>query len=222
MTGRPHQPNDPGVMASVEAAMTDAVRGGPLTTCWNWRHELAIPAALAGGGVAVGLELGTIWLVAIATAGLAGLAALLCWPPSRSRLIARAWSLITPHRIRVGCKHAWVQTRSGRLPIVLRTIPADFGERVVLWCLAGITVRDLYAARDILAAACWASEVRVRPSPRRAHIVTLEVIRHQITERAPVAPAGWPDLQDGADGADPEEPVASSWEGNQLAVPLNK
>ena len=85
------------------------------------------------------------------------------FPPGRQR---RAWCVVTPHRIRTGCTHAWIQTRDGRLPVALYTVPADFGERVWLWCRAGITARNLQAARDVGRHACWA---RVRIVARIAH-----------------------------------------------------
>ena len=135
------------------------------------------------------------------------------WPPSRQALTARAWRVITPHRIRTGCTHAWIQTRDGWLPVVLYTVPADFGERVWLWCRAGITARDLQAARDVLRAACWASDVRVVLNDRRSHIVVLEVIRRLPAGRhagATPNPA-WPYLdRDEAAGGDPEEPALYS------------
>jgi len=106
---------------------------------------------------------------------------------------------------------------------VLYTVPADFGERVWLWCRAGITGPDLVAARDILRAACWASDVRVVVNDRRSHIVVLEVIRR--------VPGGWPagstpgpgwpyldrvpgNVPDPDDGADPEEPSFHSGPGH--------
>ena len=84
--------------------------------------------------------------------------------------------------------------------------PGIFGERVTLWCRAGTTHGDLASARDILRAACWASDVRVVASARYAHLVVLEVIRH--LPAAPPGPgaAGWPGLPgDGGDG--PREPA---------------
>ena len=94
---------------------------------------------------------------------------------SRPGLIARMW----PWRYEPGCERAWIQTSDGRLPVVLYTMPADSGERVWLWCRAGITSGDLKAARDILRAASWASDVRVVVNDRRSHIVVLEVIRRR-------------------------------------------
>jgi hypothetical protein len=209
-SGRPRRPNDPSVMASVESALRSVARPGPLGLAWHWRYELGMVAGLAAVALAGGYELGAGALLAVAAVGAALLGACLAWAPSRRRLIARAWCVITPHRVRTACMHAWVQSRDGRLPVVLYTTPAAFGERVTLWCRAGITAGDLEGARDILRAACWASDVRVVASARYRHIVVLEVVR-----RTPAEPAGhlttaaWPYLDRGGetDGADPEEPA---------------
>jgi hypothetical protein len=209
-SGRPRRPNDPSVMASVESALRSVARPGLMGLAWNWRYELGLVAGVAAVLLAGGYELGAAGLLAIAGTGVAVLAAALAWAPSRRRLIARAWCVITPHRVRTGCMHAWVQSRDGRLPVILYTTPAAFGERVTVWCRAGITAADLEAARDILRGACWASDVRVLASARYRHIVVLEVVR-----RPPAEPAGdvttpaWPYLDRGGqeDGADPEEPA---------------
>jgi hypothetical protein len=207
-SGRPRRPNDPSVMASVEAALSTVARPGIFARAWHRRYELGLVTGLATVALASGYLLGAAWLIAIAGTGLALLTAALVWPPARRRLIVRAWCVITPHRVRTGCAHAWVQTRDGRLPIVLYTTPAAFGERVTLWCRAGITAGDLEAARDILRAACWASDVRVIASERYPHIVVLEVIRRLPAGRPGPAVPSWPYLDRGeADGADPEEPA---------------
>jgi hypothetical protein len=207
--GRPRRRNDPSVMASVEAAISTVARPGPLARLWHWRYELGLTAGLAMVGLASGYELGAAWLIAIAATGLALLAGALAWPPSRKRLITRAWCVITPHRVRTGCMHAWIQTRDGRLPTILYTTAADFGERVTLWCHPGITAADLEAASDILRGACWASDVRVVASTRYRHIVVLEVIRRVPAERpAEVMAPTWPYLDRAeTEGADPEEPA---------------
>jgi hypothetical protein len=208
--GRPRRPNDPSIMASVETAVSTVARPGIIAWLWHWRYELAVIAGLPLAALAIGSTLGLDWLIAMAAAATALLVATMTWPPSRQRIIARAWCVMTPHRVRAGCKQAWIQTRDGRLPTVLYTAPADFGERVWLWCRAGITAGDLVAARDILRAACWASDVRVVVNDRRSHIVVLEVIRCLPAERpaAGTPTPTWPYLDRGeADGADPEEPA---------------
>jgi hypothetical protein len=218
-SGRPRRPNDPSIMASVEAAVSSVARPGPLGRLWHWRYELALVAGLPLTALAIGYTLGLGWLIALAATALAGMAAVLAWRPARQWLIARAWCVITPHRVRTGCVHAWVQTRDGRLPTILYTAPAEFGERVLLWCRAGITAGDFEGARDILRAACWASDVRVVVNDRRSHIVVLEVIRRLPAGRpaeGDQATPGWPYLTDRAepDGADSEEPALYAGLGN--------
>jgi hypothetical protein len=217
MTGRPRQPNDPSVMASVEAAISQVARPGLVTRLWHWRYETGLVAGVVLGAVGIGATLGLDWLLGTAVAVLAVLAAALAWSPSRRRVIARAWCVITPHRVRTGCAHAWIQTRDGRLPVVLYTVPADFGERVWIWCRAGITAGDLAAARDILRAACWASDVRVVVNDQRSHIVVLEVIRRFPGGRhAGETPnPGWPYRDHGqGDGSDSGDPALYSGPGH--------
>lgn len=186
--GRPYGPNDPSLMSSLETAVRRVRRPGPVEFTWNWRWEIGLLAALAVTSGLVTRTFGLIGLIVTAGAGLAvSIATLLCWPSARQWCRARAWCLVTPHRVRVGCVNAWVQTRSGRLPFIVSTTPAPYGEQVRLWLRAGLTAADLRAARDVLAAACWATEVRVVPSANRAHLVTLQVIRTSYSERVPPA-----------------------------------
>jgi len=212
-SGRPRQPNDPSIMASVEAALSTVPRPNLIARLWHWRYELGLIAGGLLGAITIGYILGLERLIAVAAAAMAIGVTAMAWPPSRQAIMARAWCVITPHRIRTGCTHAWIQTRDGRLPVVLYTVPADFGERVWLWCRAGITARDLQAARDVLRAACWASDIRVVVNDRHSHIVVLEVIRRLPAGRhAGTTPnPGWPYLDRGeADGGDPEEPALYS------------
>ena len=62
--------------------------------------------------IAITGSIGLIGLAAVSGAGLAAGTAALCRPPARKRIIARAWCVITPHRVRVGCVNAWVQRGS--------------------------------------------------------------------------------------------------------------
>jgi hypothetical protein len=186
--GRPYGPNDPSLMSSLETAVRRVRRPGPVEFTWNWRWEISLLAVLAVTSVLVTSAFGLMGLIVTAGAGLAvSIATLLCWPSARQWCRARAWCLITPHRVRVGCVNAWVQTRSGRLPFIVSTTPAPYGEQVRLWLRAGLTAADLRAARDVLAAACWATDVRVVPSANHAHLVTLQVIRTSHSERVPPA-----------------------------------
>lgn len=140
---------------------------------WRWRYELllviGIGVVIASAEWVLGPGWGTVALSA---------AAGFCSPPWPPWLAPWAWHVITPHRIRVGLKQAGVSSRNGWRPIVLRVITAEFGERVVLWCPAGTCAEDIEAARPILRAACWATDVRVHRYPQRAQIAVVDVIRH--------------------------------------------
>jgi hypothetical protein len=206
--GRPQGPVDPSVLSSVEIALRPVRRPGPAELIWCWRWEIGIPAAIAGLAwlIAAG-PAGIPGLISAAGAGLAAGIALLCWPSTRRWITSRLWCIVTPHRIRTGCVYAWVQTRDGQLPIVIRTTPEPYGERVRLWLRPGITAADLSAASDTLAVACWAAAVRVIPDRRLAHRVTLEVIRNTAEERTGLTPDVWPAADRVEDGGlgDPGE-----------------
>jgi hypothetical protein len=178
--GRPRQPNDPSVLSSVESALRSA-RANLLVVIWRWRYELALVLGLPAAAIAIARGLGVVWLVAT-VAALAATFGL--WPDGRRLLVKRAWCVITPHRLRTGCAHSWIQSRSGKLPIILFTTPQPYGERVLLWCVAGISAEDLVAAKDLLIAACWAADMRISRSERHAHIVVVDVIRHRQTSPA--------------------------------------
>lgn len=164
------------------AAVGAVARPGLPGRLWRRRYELGLAAGLVLGSLAIGYALGPAWLIAPA----AVLTAAVLWPPRRRRVTARARCVTPPRRLRPGRAHGprpggiriWIQTRDGRLPAVIYTIPAGSGERVWLWCHAVLTAGDLLAARDALRAACWASDIRVIMNDRRSQIVLLEAIRH--------------------------------------------
>jgi len=82
------------------ADQQEARRAGPALPRHPVRHAGRVRAVRGGLAVVVlasGYALGAAWRIAIAATGLVGLAASLAWPPTRQRLIARAWCVITPH-----------------------------------------------------------------------------------------------------------------------------
>jgi len=162
-------------LAGLQYALGTVAPPNPLVFAWRWRYELilgiGLPAALlALGGLTA--MLGTLAAVAVLTG------AALVWAPARRHLIARAWCVITPHRVRVGCAQAWIHSRRGKIPVVLLTRRQPFGERVHLWCRAGTSAIDFTSAAPLLITACWARDIRVSGNQRYAQLVTLEVIRH--------------------------------------------
>jgi hypothetical protein len=172
-------------------ALTRLARPGILLVAYRWRYELGIVLVMLAGLAAgwwAGPEAAVAGLATVATA--AALAT--TRPEFRAFVAARAWCIITPHRVRTCFAQAWVHNRGGRIPAVLRTKAQPFGERVLLWCRAGISAEDIESVSDLLAAACWASDVLVSRSERFAPLVYLDVIRRpqwQATTDADPEPA---------------------------------
>jgi hypothetical protein len=178
----------PMTVSPMERAVVPLARPNPAILGWRWRYELGVLAALAVGLALAVPRYGPLWTV-LALAGLvAGVGAV---PAVRRFAVRRAWCVITPHRVRTGCAHAWIQSRTGKVPAVLWTSAVPVGERVLLWCRPGTTAEDLAAARDLLATACWAQDVEVQRHPRRSQLAALVVVRH---------PTGRPARQPGHPG----------------------
>lgn len=177
--------------AQLEFALTPVARANPAIVAWRWRYELLGAASLAAAWTALGIRtavavnIGLTALLAVTVTSQAG----------RQFLGARAWCIVTPHRVRAGCAHAWIHSRDGKIPAVVHTRHYPFGERVYLWCWAGICAEDLFLSRELLAAACWAEDVRVSRHPRYAHVVALDVIRHSLlvgpSDYEQVTGTGW-------------------------------
>jgi len=143
----------------------------------RWRYEMAIMAAGVSGILKALSWIGTRGTVAC-LAGLLTLAGLAAMRPRVRRFaVARAWCIVTPHRVRTCFAQAWINNRAGQIPAVLRATGTPAGERVLVWCRAGTSFEDIESACDLLAAACWAADVIAWRSERFAHIVYLDVIR---------------------------------------------
>lgn len=183
-------------MAGLELAVSTVARPNPLVIAWRWRYEIGLGVLVALAVIGLNFAVGLWWgLATIVTASCLTAA----WPAARKHVVIRAWCVITPHRVRTGCAQAWIHSRRGKIPVVLCTTAEPFGERVYLWCRAGVASEDLVAARPLLAAACWAETVYVARHDRFAHLVVLDVIRLLVAfpaedERPDVTePPSWPD-----------------------------
>jgi hypothetical protein len=179
---------DPGLGPS----LTPLARPSVLLIVYRWRCELVSASCVVAGFSAavswVGLGPTLVGLAGLTAA--AGLAA--AWPATRRLAAARAWCVITPHRVRTCFAQAWIYNRAGQIPAVLRTVGKPYGERVLVWCRAGISFEDIQSACDLLAAACWSIDVVASRSGRFAQLVYLDVIRRpqwQSGTRADPGPA---------------------------------
>jgi len=173
---RAHRRNQAHLLANVEQALRPGRRATVIGYAWWWRYEIGLALGL---GVAVYL-LTTAVGIGLAMPGVALTALVLgTWPPSQRGLTAAAWRIITPHRLRAGCVQARIHARDGRLPAILRTTQQPFGERALVWCPAGTSAADFRSARRLLAAACWAADIRVTSDDWHTQLVTIDVIRHR-------------------------------------------
>jgi hypothetical protein len=184
MKGRSHRRNEARVLADLESGRARRTRPWPTTVLWRWRYEVSLVVLVPIGfmGFVRGLGPG-----ATAAAAVVVLGSVAVDPALRRALARRAWCVITPHRLRVGCVEARIHSRKGRLPAILLTRPIPDGERVLLWCPAGTSAEDFWSARISLRAACWAQDIRVTAHRRHAHLVTVDVIRAGIPT-SPTAP----------------------------------
>jgi hypothetical protein len=123
------------------------------------------------------------WTVPVILVAIMVVIAVVPW--SRRFVIRRVWCVFSRHRVRKCFVQSRVMTHEGLLPLFMWTRPTPVGDRLWLWLRPGLSGRDIEAVADRIAAACWASEARVRVSAKRAAIVSVEVIR-----RDPLASPG--------------------------------
>jgi hypothetical protein len=172
--GRARRRTRADLVTDLEVALGRAPRAVSIALPWRWRYELMLAVGSLLAAMMIVRAVDSVRCLLGAT--LLGFAVGL-WRPTRQALLARAWCVITPHRVRAGCTHARIHSRQGRLPIILRTSPEPFGERVLIWCIAGTCAEDFLSASRVLRTACWATDVRVARNARYAQLVTLDVIR---------------------------------------------
>jgi hypothetical protein len=143
---------------------------------WTVRHLPELAAVLF---------LGWLWTTTADTIGpqwtavlfVAVVAALVAVPQTRRVLLVGLGCLVTQTRLRTGLVELRLTTRAGRLPLLLWLTPTPVGERVWLWCRAGVSAEDIADETDGLRAACFAREVRVTRDRRWSSLVVLDVVR---------------------------------------------
>lgn len=168
-----HRGTRPGdVSRGLQRDLTPVARPNVLVLLWRWRWELALVLGLPASLAALIAQFGWVRTLAVITLAVATLA----WPEARHWLAVHIRCIIIAHRVRTGCAQAWIRTRSGKLPIILLTRPQPWGERIYIWCRAGICPEDFEAARNVLRSACWANDICVTRSIRYSHIVILDLI----------------------------------------------
>lgn len=153
---------------------------------WRWRIELFLIITLLVAWVVLAYEVPGTWPTWAAPVVLTTtLIAIAIVPPSRRFVSRRAWCVYSRHRVRKCFVQSRVMTHEGLLPLFMWTRPTPVGERLWLWLRPGLSGRDIENVADRIAAACWAASARVKVSPKRAAVVSVEVIR-----RDPLASSG--------------------------------
>jgi hypothetical protein len=153
---------------------------------WRWRIELFVIITLLLAWVVLAYQLPGTWPtwsppVVLATT----LTAIAVVPPSRRFVSRRALCVYSRHRVRKCFVQSRVMTHEGLLPLFMWTRPTPVGERLWLWLRPGLSGRDIDNVTDRIAAACWAASARVKVSPRRAAVVSVDIVR-----RDPLATSG--------------------------------
>jgi hypothetical protein len=141
---------------------------------WRWRTELTTLACLAAALWRLALLL-TLTAAAVVLAS--GVFLVLIVPGSRRYMVRRAWCVLARHRLQKLCWEARLHTRAGRLPLVLLAQPTKVGERLWIWCRAGVCAEDFERRTEHIRAACWARDARVTRNPRWSQLVQIDVIR---------------------------------------------
>ena len=176
MKPAPHLYRNTRVTMDLRRALVIAAAPNLLVAAWRWRYEITLILGLPAGLAAAIISFGAVpTIVAVIVIALT----IVCWPAARQFAVDRAWCIITPHRVRVGCAEGLIYSRRGKIPVLLWTSRQASGERVLLWCRAGTSVDDFVSAHAILVAACWAHDVAIFFDIHRRHLVTLDVIRRQ-------------------------------------------
>jgi hypothetical protein len=171
----PHRYRDTRVPTDLRRLIS-AVAPNLLVITWRWRYEIILVTGLSAGLAAATISFGAVpTVVAVIVIALA----VLCWPTARRFAANRAWCIITPHRVRVGCVEGLIYSSRGKIPVILWTSHRPFGERVLLYCRGGTTADDFVSARTILTTACWAQDIAIYVDTQHAERVTLDVIRRR-------------------------------------------
>jgi len=147
-------------------------RPGPITLAWRWRTEIALLVAL------VGLEYGLAQVMGLISGTLVVVAAaeiLYAVPATRRWIFRRGRCVFTRHRLYSVFRETRTTTLKGHLPLIMRVSPTDQGERVVVWCRAGISVERLEGIESEIRDACMADEVDLQPA--QAPFARIDIVR---------------------------------------------
>jgi hypothetical protein len=173
-------------------------------TAWRWRTELITISGLLAALYWLSRQITITWAAVVLAAAIGILFAV---PWTRRLVIARFWCVLARHRFHRLCWEARLHTRAGRLPVVLWTRPTKVGERLFVWCRAGIAAEDFEQHTGELRAACYARDARVTRNKSWSQLVTIDIIRrdtlaakHQVSSPLTRLSAAYPGVLDSQPG----------------------
>ena len=143
-------------------------------TAWRWRTELTVLSGLLAALYWLSRQITIIWAAVVLAAAIGIIFAV---PHTRRFITRRFWCVLARHRFHRLCWEARLHTRAGRLPVVLWTRPTKVGERLTVWCRAGIAAEDFEQHTGELRAACYARDARVTRNTSWSQLVTIDIIR---------------------------------------------
>jgi hypothetical protein len=159
---------------------------------WRWRTEIAALLTLTAVLAALSRFIALPW----AAASLAGLVlVVLAVPDSRRFVWRRVLCVLARHRLhRLFYNDRRLQTRTGRIPLVLWIRPTKVGERAHVLCRAGICGQDFEENAAQIAAARYARDARATANNRWSHLVTIDIIRRDTLAASHTVPSPLPGL----------------------------
>ncbi|HEX3650047.1 MAG TPA: hypothetical protein VHV49_16585 [Pseudonocardiaceae bacterium] len=147
-------------------------RANFVLAAYRWRYEIATAVLVPLVLVELDRAIGPVWLGVL----LAGVASMTWhWRAARRFVLGRFRAVVVQHRLRTAFARARVCTPDGRTPAIVWTSPKEDEIRVLVSCPAGVGVDRLHQQRELLAAACFATQVGVTRHPRHANLVVLSV-----------------------------------------------
>ena len=143
-------------------------------TAWRWRTELTVLGGLLAALIWLTRQVTIDWAAVVLAAAIGIIFAV---PQSRRFTTRRFWCVLARHRFHRLCWEVRLHTRAGRLPVILWTRPTKVGERLFVWCRAGISAEDFEQHTGELRAACYARDARVTRNTSWSQLVTIDIIR---------------------------------------------
>ncbi|MFI6481474.1 hypothetical protein ACIBH1_26325 [Nonomuraea sp. NPDC050663] len=148
---------------------------GPLAAVGKlvrWRSEIGATAVLSLTAYQI-----TVWSDAtIAALSFAGMViASLGTPALRKRCVEYAVGLIVRHRFQGLCQQTLMRTKTGRLPLVLKTEVHDGSVYLLLGLRSGMSPELIEDYLPEIRTACLAEGVDLAPHPLKGPLVTLRV-----------------------------------------------